>query len=93
MRRPNPNLSVAKSRVAIARKIIEDQRALVARLRSAGKPFDHEEKRLRTYESALVHLGNQERVLDEVRWAKITERSEIGRRAAEARWNKRKPLS
>jgi hypothetical protein len=47
-------------RLARAREIVANQRALVAKLRAAGQPAEDAEKSLLSYESSLRHLEQQE---------------------------------
>jgi len=73
MPKRDPKLIVAETRVATARKVVGHQRALIQHLRLAGKQTDDDEKRLLTYESALAHLENHERIVREERREKKTE--------------------
>jgi hypothetical protein len=56
MPRRDPLLIVAATRLARAREIVADQRALLAKLRAAGQPAEDAEKSLLSYESSLRHL-------------------------------------
>jgi hypothetical protein len=56
MPRRHPLLIVAATRLAIAREIVTNQRALIAELRAAGEPAEDAEKSLLSYESSLRHL-------------------------------------
>jgi hypothetical protein len=68
MPRRHPLLIVAAARLAKARQIVADQRALIARLQFADQPTTEAKKSLQTYESSLLHLEEHERKLrDEFR--------------------------
>jgi hypothetical protein len=70
MPRQNPKLILAATRVAEARRIVGDQRALIAKLQANGDPTADAEKTLATYESALKHLEGYEQKLRSERRAK-----------------------
>jgi hypothetical protein len=63
MRRKPPKVTILRSRIADARRIIDAQQALLERLRVSGEPTREAEASLRTYVSALAHLlGHEQRL-------------------------------
>ena len=56
-----PKLVVAELRSAQARRIVANQRDLIARLKAAGHPTSDAEQRLQTYLSMLEHLEAHQR--------------------------------
>ena len=58
-------LAVLAERIAIARRIMEEQRALLDTLRSGGYPAIEAEAALRTYASSLTHLVARARTMRE----------------------------
>jgi hypothetical protein len=60
MPRRDPLLIVAAMRLARAREIVANQRALIAKLRAAGQRVEDAEKSLLSYESSLRHLEQHE---------------------------------
>jgi hypothetical protein len=65
MPRRDPLLIVAAVRLARAREIVANQRALIAKLRVLGQPTEDAEKSLQSYESSLRHLEEHESKLRE----------------------------
>jgi hypothetical protein len=65
-----PKLTVLAERIAVARRIIEEQRALRDTLRSSGRPTLEAEAALRTYTSSLTHLVARARRMREEAIAK-----------------------
>ena len=63
MPKKKSKLSVLAQHIAGARRIVADQRALVAKLQATGQPASEAEETLRTYRSALLHLESHERKL------------------------------
>jgi len=61
MPRKKVKLIVAAQRVAEARRIVDEQTTLIARLRAAGHPTFDAGRALGSYISALKHLENHER--------------------------------
>jgi hypothetical protein len=61
MPRKRPKLSVLAQHIAGARRIVANQRALLAKLQATGQPTSEAEGTLRTYRSALDHLESHER--------------------------------
>jgi hypothetical protein len=72
MPRRNPKLIVASMRTAEARRAVDNQRGLIARLKVAGHPTSEAEQTLQTYLSILEHLEAHEQKLREERRAKKT---------------------
>jgi hypothetical protein len=60
MPRRDPLLIVAATRLARAREIVANQRALISKLRATGQPVEDAEKSLLSYESSLRHLEQHE---------------------------------
>jgi hypothetical protein len=60
MPRRHPLLIVAATRLARAREIVANQRAIIAKLRAAGQPAEDADKSLLNYESSLRHLEQHE---------------------------------
>jgi hypothetical protein len=58
-------LIAAAARLARAREIVANQRALVAQLRALGQPTEDAEKSLQMYESSFRHLEEHESKLRE----------------------------
>ena len=56
MPRKSPKLVEVRARIAEARRIVDIQVGLVARLRALGKPTIEAEDLLNTYISGLAHL-------------------------------------
>jgi hypothetical protein len=71
MPREHATLVLAAQRAAEARRIISDQRALIAKLRTSKLPADEAETKLQTYLSALQHIEDHERKIKEGLMAKI----------------------
>jgi hypothetical protein len=65
MPRRHPLLIAAAARLARAREIVANQRALIAKLRALGRPRVDAEKSLQMYESSLRRLDEHERKLRE----------------------------
>ena len=68
-----PKLVVAALRSAQAKRIVANQRDLIARLKAAGHPTSDAEQMLQTYLSMLEHLEAHQQKLREQRRAKKTE--------------------
>ncbi len=73
MPKPNPKLIVASMRTAEARRAVDNQRGLIARLKVAGQPTLEAEQSLQTYLSMLRHLEVHEERLRKERRAQKTE--------------------
>jgi hypothetical protein len=56
MPRKKSKLAVLAEQIAAARRIIDDQQALLEKLRTSGQPTHEAEAALRTYVSSLMHL-------------------------------------
>jgi DNA-directed RNA polymerase subunit RPC12/RpoP len=65
MPRKTPKLMEVRARIAEARRIVDVQIGLVARLRAMGKPTLEAEDLLNTYTSGLAHLQAYARTLRE----------------------------
>jgi hypothetical protein len=63
-------LAALLERIAVARRIIADQQALLEKLRVDGQPTREAEGALRTYASSLMHLLAHERKMREEAKAK-----------------------
>jgi protein-disulfide isomerase-like protein with CxxC motif len=63
MPRKTPKLILAVQRIAEARQIVTDQRALIEKLKAAGHPTLDAERALPMYLSALKHLEDHARRL------------------------------
>jgi hypothetical protein len=61
MPRKRPKLIILAQHIAGARRIVADQRALLAKLQATGQPTSEAEETLRTYISALHHLESHQR--------------------------------
>jgi hypothetical protein len=61
MPKKKPKLIILAQRIAHARRIVADQRALLAKLQATGQQTSDVEGTLRTYTSALHHLEFHER--------------------------------
>jgi len=70
MPKKRPKLIVLAQHIAGAKRIVADQRALLAILQAAGQPTPEAEGILRTYLSALQHLKAHERKMREEAKAK-----------------------
>jgi hypothetical protein len=68
-----PKLVVAALRSAQARRVVANQRDLIARLKAAGHPTSEAEQLLQTYLSMLKHLEAHQQKLRDQRKAKKTE--------------------
>jgi hypothetical protein len=68
-----PKLVVAALRSAQARRVVANQRDLIARLKAAGHPTSKAEQLLQTYPSMLKHLEAHQQKLRDERKAKKTE--------------------
>jgi len=73
MPRKKPRLAVAAQRVADARRIVAEQKDLIAKLTAAGGSTLDAERALASYLSALRHLEHHERMLREEERAKRRE--------------------
>lgn len=73
MPRKDPKLTVASRRTAEARRAVNDQHTLIARLTVAGEPTLEAVQILQTYLSILWHLEAHEEKLRKERRAKKTE--------------------
>ena len=73
MPRKDPKLIVASVRSAAARRAVNDQHILIAKLKVAGQPTLEVEQTLQTYRSILRHLEAHEEKLRNERRAKKTE--------------------
>ena len=63
MPKKRPKLALLAEQIAVARRIIGDQQALLGKLRVSGEPTREAEGALRTYISSLMHLiAYQERL-------------------------------
>ena len=63
MPKKRPKLALLAEQIAVARRIISDQQALLGKLRVSGEPTREAEGALRTYISSLMHLiAYQERL-------------------------------
>jgi len=72
MPRRNPKLIVASMRTAEARRAVDNQRGLIARLKIAGHSISEAEQTLQTYLSILANLEAHEQQLRNARRAKKT---------------------
>ena len=61
MPKKSSKLIVLAQHIACARRIVADQRALLAKLQTTGQPMTEAEGTLQTYRSALHHLESHER--------------------------------
>ena len=61
---------VLSQHIAVARRIIDEQQALLEKLRVSGRPTLEAEGTLRTYASSLMHLLAHERKMKEEAKAK-----------------------
>ncbi len=73
MPRRNPKLIVASMRTAEARRAVNNQHVLIARLKVARHPTSEAEQTLAMYLSILAHLEAHEQKLRNERRAKKTE--------------------
>jgi hypothetical protein len=73
MPRRNPKLIAAAHRVAEARRIVADQRALIARLKAFRLPVVDAEATLEMYIGSLTLLEDHERRMKEENKAKKSE--------------------
>jgi hypothetical protein len=63
MPRKTSRLRQLNDRIAVARRIVDEQRALLKKLRAEGLKAEEVEAALRTYGSALAHLlAHQQRM-------------------------------
>jgi hypothetical protein len=60
MPRRKPGLTLAARRVAYAKRVVADQRQLVATLKASGRPTSAAERALSSYVSSLKHLEDRE---------------------------------
>ena len=60
-----PKLAALAARIAVARRIIAEQQALLEKLRRSGRPTAEAEAALYTYASSLMHLLTHERRMRE----------------------------
>jgi hypothetical protein len=60
-----PKLAALAERIAIARRIVAEQQALLEKLRRSGRPTADAEDALHTYASSLMHLLTHERKMRE----------------------------
>lgn len=65
MPKKTPKLVALTDHIAVARRIIDEQQALLEKLRSSGQPTREAEAVLRTYASSLKHLLAHERKMKE----------------------------
>jgi hypothetical protein len=65
MPRKRPKLVALVKRIATVRRIIDQQQALLERLRISGQPTVEAEGMLRTYANSLTHLLDHERRMRE----------------------------
>jgi hypothetical protein len=65
MPKQTPKLADLAERIAVARRIVAEQQALLEKLRRSGLPTAEAEGALRTYASSLVHLLTRERRMRE----------------------------
>jgi hypothetical protein len=70
MPKKRPKLVALEHRVAEARRIIEEQQALLVKLRASGTSTYEAEGALRTYASSLMHLLSHEQKMKEEAKAK-----------------------
>jgi hypothetical protein len=70
MPKKGPKLVALSEHIAVARRIIEEQQALLQKLRVDGQPTREAEGALRTYVSSLMHLLAHERKIKEEAKAK-----------------------
>ena len=70
MPKKGPKLVALSEHIAVARRIIEEQQALLQKLRVDGQPTRDAEGALRTYASSLMHLLGHERKMREEAKAK-----------------------
>ena len=73
MPRKSPKLIVAAQRAAEARRVVANQRDLIAKLKASGHPASDAEQLLQTYVSMLEHLEGHERRIRTERRAKKAE--------------------
>jgi hypothetical protein len=73
MPRKKVKLVVAAHRVAEARRIVDEQNTLIAKLQAAGQPTVEAQRALQSYVSALKHLEEHERMLRQENRAKRRE--------------------
>ena len=74
MPKKKPKLIVLSENIVVARRIIDQQQALLEKLRVSGQPTLEVEATLRTYASSLMHLLARERKIREEAMAKKGER-------------------
>lgn len=74
MPRKRPKLVALVRRIAVVRRIIDQQQALLERLRLGGQPTVEAEGMLRTYANSLTHLLDHERRMREDAQAKRVKR-------------------
>jgi hypothetical protein len=65
MPKKRPKLVALVKRIGVIRRIINEQQALLERLRITGQPTSEAEGVLRTYVSSLTHLLDHERRMRE----------------------------
>jgi hypothetical protein len=73
MPKKSPKLIATAIRTMEARRIVAEQQMLIVRLQNAGEPTLEAEKALQTYESAVRHLEEHERMVREHLKSKIGE--------------------
>ena len=56
MPKKKSKLAVLAEKIAVARRLIDEQQASLEKLRITGQPTDEAEGALRTYVSSLMHL-------------------------------------
>lgn len=65
MPRKKSKIALLSNRIADARRIIDQQQALLEKLRVSGQPTHQAEGTLRTYTSSLLHLLAREQKMKE----------------------------
>jgi hypothetical protein len=63
-----PKLALLADRIAVARRIIDEQQTILEKLRIGGEPTREAEGALRTYASSLMHLlAHEEKMKNEAK--------------------------